>query len=46
MCITLMHLSTLSRQLNTKDDLADMTIKSWFGKGIAKERKEMLKNEV
>ena len=30
----------------TKDDLADMTIKSWFGKGIAKERKEMLKNEV
>lgn len=29
-----------------KDDLSDMTIKSWFGKGIAKERKEMLKNEV
>lgn len=30
----------------TKDDIADMTLKSWFGKGIAKERKEMLKNEV
>lgn len=30
----------------TKDDLADMTIKSWFGKGIAKTRKDMLKNEV
>ena len=29
-----------------KDDLSDMTINSWFGKGIAKERKEMLKNEV
>lgn len=29
-----------------KDDLSDMTIKSWFGKGIAKERKEMLKNEI
>ena len=30
----------------TKDDLADMTIKSWFGKGIAKTRKDMFKNEV
>ena len=29
-----------------KDELSDMTIKSWFGKGIAKERKEMLKNEI
>ena len=30
----------------TKDDLADMTTKSWFGIGIAKARKDMLKNEV
>ena len=29
-----------------KDDIADMTIKSWFGKGIAHERKEILKSEV
>lgn len=29
-----------------KDELSDITIKSWFGKGIAKERKEMLKNEI
>ena len=29
-----------------KDEMSDMSIKSWFGKGIAKERKEMLKNEV
>lgn len=29
-----------------KDELSDMTIKTWFGKGIAKERKEMLKNEI
>lgn len=33
-------------QYFTKDDLADMSIKSWFGKGIAKERKEMLKSDV
>ena len=29
-----------------KDELSDISIKSWFGKGIAKERKEMLKNEI
>lgn len=29
-----------------KDELTDMTIKTWFGKGIAKERKSLLKNEV
>jgi DNA topoisomerase-2 len=29
-----------------KDTLADMSIKSWFGKGIASERKEILKSEV
>ena len=29
-----------------KDEMSEMSIKSWFGKGIAKERKEMLKNEV
>lgn len=29
-----------------KDELSDMTIKTWFGKGIAKERKSLLKNEV
>lgn len=27
-------------------DISVKTIKSWFGKGIAKERKEMLKNEI
>lgn len=30
----------------TKDELADMSIKSWFGKGIASERKSMLKDQV
>ena len=30
----------------TKDELADMSIKSWFGKGGAKERKDMLKKDV
>lgn len=29
-----------------KDELSDITIKTWFGKGIAKERKSLLKNEV
>lgn len=29
-----------------KDEMTDMSIKSWFGKGIAKERKEMLKTDV
>ena len=29
-----------------KDEMSDMSIKSWFRKGNAKERKEMLKNEV
>lgn len=30
----------------TKDDMADINIKSWFGKGLANERKEMLKKDV
>lgn len=30
----------------TKDDLADMMLKKWFGKGIASERKAMMKEEV
>ena len=29
-----------------KDELSDISIRAWFGKGIAKERKEMLKNEI
>ena len=30
----------------TKDDLADLSLKSWFGKGNASERKAMLKDDV
>lgn len=30
----------------TKDDLADMMLRKWFGKGIASERKGMLKEDV
>lgn len=30
----------------TKDDMADMMIKKWFGKGDASIRKEMLKNDI
>ena len=30
----------------TKDDLADLSLRSWFGKGNASERKSMLKNDV
>lgn len=30
----------------SKTDLTDQCIKSWFGKGIAQERKEILKSEV
>lgn len=30
----------------TKDDLADMMLKKWFGKGIADERKAMMKADV
>ena len=30
----------------TKDDLADMMIRKWFGKGNADTRKSMLKEEV
>ena len=30
----------------TKDEAADLNIKNWFGKGIAQERKSMLKSEV
>ncbi len=29
-----------------KDDLADLSLRSWFGKGNASERKTMLKNDV
>lgn len=29
-----------------KDDLADLSLRSWFGKGNASERKSMLKNDV
>lgn len=29
-----------------KDEITDITINSWFGKGIAHERKEILKSEV
>lgn len=30
----------------TKDDMADIMLKKWFGKGIASERKSMLKEDV
>ena len=30
----------------SKDDLADMMIKRWFGKGLAEDRKSMLKDIV
>lgn len=30
----------------TKDDIADLSLRSWFGKGNASERKSMLKNDV
>ena len=30
----------------TKDDMADQSLNRWFGKGIAKERKHVLKSEV
>ena len=30
----------------TKDDMADIMLKKWFGKGIASERKDMLKEDV
>ena len=30
----------------TKDDLADLSLRSWFGKGNASERKSMLKDDV
>lgn len=30
----------------TKDDMADIMLKKWFGKGIAAERKSMLKEDV
>ena len=30
----------------TKDNMADMMLKKWFGKGIAQERKNMLKEDV
>lgn len=30
----------------TKDDLADLSLRSWFGKGNASERKAMLKDDV
>lgn len=33
-------------QYFTKDDMTEMMLKKWFGKGIAKERKEMLKKDV
>lgn len=33
-------------QYFTKDEISDMSIKSWFGKGNAKERKSMLKEDV
>ena len=29
-----------------KDDLADLSLRSWFGKGNASERKLMLKDDV
>jgi len=30
----------------TKDDIADLSLRSWFGKGNASERKSMLKDDV
>ena len=30
----------------TKDDMADIMLKKWFGKGVAAERKSMLKEDV
>lgn len=30
----------------TKDNMSDLMLNKWFGKGIAKERKEMLKDDV
>ena len=33
-------------QYFTKDDLADMMLNKWFGKGIASVRKDMLKEDV
>lgn len=30
----------------TKDNMADMMLNKWFGKGIAKERKDMLREDV
>lgn len=30
----------------TKDDISDLSLRSWFGKGNASERKSMLKNDV
>ena len=30
----------------TKDTMADMMLNKWFGKGIAQERKNMLKDDV
>lgn len=30
----------------TKDDIYELSLRSWFGKGNASERKEMLKNDV
>ena len=30
----------------TKDEMADIMLKKWFGKGIAQERREMLKEDV
>ena len=30
----------------TKDDLADLSLRSWFGKGNASERKTMLKDDI
>ena len=29
-----------------KDDISDLSLRSWFGKGNASERKSMLKNDV
>jgi DNA topoisomerase-2 len=30
----------------TKDEMADLMLKKWFGKGIAQERREMLKDDI
>ena len=33
-------------QYFSKDDIADMMINKWFGKGLASTRKDMLKTDV